>query len=79
MVGEVMKGILSTKEIIERATLGIPKGMKNIVSIYIAFSVDILIRNENMIFSVDILIRNENIIFEERKTKNPFEIILHVE
>ena len=45
------------KKVIQRATLGIPKGMKNAVSISIAFS-------------LDFLIRNENIISEERKTKN---------
>ena len=46
------------KEIIQHATLEIPKGMKkNTVSISIAFS-------------IDILIRNENITFEEYKTKN---------
>ena len=38
------------------ATLGIPKGMKNAVSIFTAIS-------------LDILIRNENISSEERKTK----------
>ena len=30
-------------------TLGIPKGMKNAISISIAFSIDILNRNENII------------------------------
>ena len=39
--------ILSTKEIIKYVTLGIPKGMKNTVSISFAFTIDILIRNEN--------------------------------
>ena len=37
--------------------LGIPKGMKNAISISVAFS-------------TDILIRNEDITSEERKTKN---------
>ena len=47
-------------------TLGIPKGMKkNVISTSIAFC-------------LDFLIRNENITSEEGKTKNPFEIILHV-
>ena len=54
------------KEIIKRETLWIPKGMNNGISISIAFS-------------VDILIKNENIISEECKTKNRFEIILRVE
>ena len=40
-----MMDILSTKEIINCATLGIPKGMKNAISISFAFIVDILIRN----------------------------------
>ena len=47
-VGEVMKDILCTKEIIKHATFGIPKGMKNAVSICFAFTVDILFRNENI-------------------------------
>ena len=50
---------------VQYATLGIPKGMKNAISISIAFC-------------PDILIRNENITSEECKTKKPFEIILHV-
>ena len=33
---------------IQCATLGIPKGMKNAVSISIAFCLDLLIRNENI-------------------------------
>ena len=45
------------KKIIQCATLGIPKGMKNAVSISIAFC-------------LDVLIRNENITSEECKTKN---------
>ena len=45
------------KDIIQRATLRIPKGMKNAVSISTAFS-------------IDMLIRNENIISKERKTKS---------
>ena len=47
------------------ASLGIPKGIKNAVYISIAFC-------------LDFLIRNENITSEECKTKNRFEIILHV-
>ena len=39
----------STKEIIQRATLWIPEGMNNVISISIAFIVDILIRDENTI------------------------------
>ena len=42
---------------IQCATLGIPKGMKNAISISIAFRLD---------FSI----RNENITAEECKTKN---------
>ena len=50
-----------TKEIIKRATLGIPKGMKkNAISIPIAFR-------------VDVLIRYENIISKEYNTKNPLK------
>ena len=45
---------------------GIPKGTENTISLSTAFS-------------PDFLIRNENIISEERKTKKPFEIILHAE
>ena len=45
------------KEMIQCATLGIPKGMKNAISISIAFC-------------LDVLIRNENITSEECKTKN---------
>ena len=33
---------------IQCATLGIPKGMRNEISISIAFSIDILVRNENI-------------------------------
>ena len=47
----------SIKEMIQCATLGIPKGMKNAISISIAFC-------------LDFLIRNENITSEECKTKN---------
>ena len=43
-----MIDILSTKEIIKHATLGIPKGMKNAVSISFASTIDIFIRNENI-------------------------------
>ena len=50
-----------TKEIIKRATLGIQKGMKKIaISIHIAFR-------------VDVLIRNENIISKKYNTKNPLK------
>ena len=45
------------KELIQCAILGIPKGMKNAVSISIASC-------------LDFLIRNENITSEECKTKN---------
>ena len=45
------------KEIFQRATLEIPKEMKNEISISIAFS-------------IHILIRNENITSEKHKTKN---------
>ena len=50
---------------IQCATLGIPRGMKNEVSISIAFF-------------LDFLIRYENITSEECKTKKAFEIVLHV-
>ena len=43
-----MTDILSATEIIKHATLGIPKGMKNAVSISFAFVVDILIKNGNI-------------------------------
>ena len=52
-----MTDILSIIERIQRAILWIPKGMKKCSFYFIAFS-------------VDILIRNENIVPEERKTKN---------
>ena len=52
-----MMDMRSFKEIIHRATLRIPKGMKNAVFISIAFF-------------LDVLIRNENIISKEHKTKN---------
>ena len=49
-VGKVMIDILSTKEIIQCASLRIPKGMKRKqFPISIAFSADILIRNDNKI------------------------------
>ena len=54
-----MTDILSAKEIIKRATLGIPKGIKNAISI---------------VFSVDALIRNGHIISEERTTKNRLKL-----
>ena len=44
-----MTDILNRKEIIKRVTLGIPKGMNNAVSFFIAFNLDILIKNENII------------------------------
>ena len=44
-----MMNMRSIKEMIQLATLGVPKGMKkNAVSISIAFCLDILIRNENI-------------------------------
>ena len=43
-----MMDILSTKEIIKHATLGIPKGTKNAVSVSFVFTIDILIINENI-------------------------------
>ena len=54
-VGQVMTDMFSIKEIVKRATLS--KGMKK-CSFYF------------YCFSVDILIRNEDIISEGRKTKN---------
>ena len=51
-----MTDILNIKEKTKRATVGIPKKMKKAVSISIAFS-------------VNILIRNEIIISQQRKTK----------
>ena len=50
-----MTDISSTKDIIRRVTFGIPKGTKNTISIA---------------FSVDILISNDNIISDEHKAKN---------
>ena len=38
----------SIKEMIQCVTLGIPKGMKNAISISIVFCLDFLIRNENI-------------------------------
>ena len=46
-VGEVMTDMWSIKERIQCASLGIPKGMKNAIYIFIAFCLDFLIRNEN--------------------------------
>ena len=43
-----MADMRSIKEMIQCATLGIPKGTKNAVSIFIAFCLDFLIRNENI-------------------------------
>ena len=51
-----MTNMGSIQEIIQRATLGIPKGIKNAIFIFIAFS-------------LDCLFRHENITSEERKTK----------
>ena len=63
----IVTDILSTKELIRHATLWIPKLMEKLISISIAFSVDILIRNKNL-------------ASEEHKTKTKrFKIILHVE
>ena len=60
-VREVMIDMWRIQEIIQRATLGIPKGMKkNAISISIAFS-------------INILIRNENITSEQHKTKKPLK------
>ena len=50
---------LNIKEIIQRATLWLPKECKNAIPIFIAFS-------------IDVLIRDENIISEERKTKKAY-------
>ena len=50
-------GYVKHKEIIQCAALGIPKGMKNAISISIAFC-------------FDVLIINETITLEECKTKN---------
>ena len=36
-VGKVMTDILTRKKVVRRAILGIPKGMKNVISISIAF------------------------------------------
>ena len=47
-VREVMTDILSAKEMIEHAILGIPKGMKNAISVSIAFSVEILIMHKKI-------------------------------
>ena len=52
-----MADLWSKKQMIQCATLGIPKGIKNAVCISIAFS-------------LDFFIRNENITSEECKTKN---------
>ena len=60
-----MTDILRAKEIIQRATFGIPNGMKKECNFYF------------YCFSIDILIRN--IISEEPKTQRLFEKILHVE
>ena len=57
-----MTDMWSIKEIIQHVALGIPKGI-NAISIFIALS-------------INISIRNENVISEEEKTKNQFEMIL---
>ena len=54
-----MMDILSRKEIIKCATLGIPKEMQKCNFYFFCFN-----------FTIDILIRNENIGLEEHKTKN---------
>ena len=51
-----MTDILSTKEIINRATFGIPKGMEKCNFYFYCFG-------------IDVLIKTENIISEERKNK----------
>ena len=49
LIGEAVKDILSIKEMIQCANLGIPKRMKkNAVSGSIAFCLDVLIRNETI-------------------------------
>ena len=47
-VRELMRDILSTKEVIHHATFEIPKEWKNVVSHHVATCVEILTRNENM-------------------------------
>ena len=44
-----MTDILIIKEIIQRATLWIPKETKNAISISVALSIEILIRDKNII------------------------------
>ena len=49
-VGEIMADMWNIEEMIQCATLRIPKGMqKNAISISIAFCLDFLIRNKNII------------------------------
>ena len=43
-----MRDISTTKEITKLSTLGIPMEMKNVISIPIAFIVDIFIRNKSI-------------------------------
>ena len=43
-----MMDMLTIKEIIQSVILGIPKGMKKCSFCFIAFSLDFLIRNENI-------------------------------
>ena len=54
--------VFSTKEIIKRATFEINKGMKNAVSISFAFTVDILVRSENMKKLFEIILHVEWVI-----------------
>ena len=49
---------------IQHATLGIPKGTKNAISMSVAFSIDFFIITE--------------ILFKRNAKQKPFEIILHV-
>ena len=60
-----MTDMQNIKEMIQCATFGITKRMKNAISISIAFC-------------HGFFIINENVTSEECRTKNPFEIILHV-
>ena len=43
-----MVDMRSIKEMIQCATLGIPKGIKNVISMSVAFCLDLSIRNENI-------------------------------
>ena len=67
-VGEAMKNIESTKEIVHRATREIPKGMKkNAISVSVTPRVGILIRN----------FKRYN--FRRTENRKSFEISLYVE